>query len=212
MTSGQSDTIFGSQEPINYTQYLTFVLRALGYQVNSDFRWDEAYLLSNGIGLTELLNGIEKFLRGDAAVVSLKALTMPRKTGGTIIDDIRETNRLKRFNSIDFNDEGYIKFKNMWELDSSEVIDSVLPNNEETKARVYDMMYKGNVSAEELESLIINNDTYWNYYKLFCIELSEKDCPMTVISFSYPPIDWEMFGRAILTPDSFYIIGWPTKK
>lgn len=74
LTSGVSATQFGSNEAVSYSQYLTFVLKALDYEVGKDFQWDKAYELSNQIGLTSGVGSNSRFLRGDAAVVSLGAV------------------------------------------------------------------------------------------------------------------------------------------
>lgn len=81
LTTGTSGTTFGGDNSVTASQYLTFVLRALGYESGADFRWDKAWELSDRIGLT---NGQYKsdeisFLRGDVAIVSNNALATLRK-------------------------------------------------------------------------------------------------------------------------------------
>ncbi|MDD6188917.1 MAG: S-layer homology domain-containing protein [Clostridiales bacterium] len=71
LTEGISNTLFGSQELVTVSQYLTFVLRALGYESDRDFKWDTAWELSDKIGLTEgEYTGEGEFLRGDLAIIS----------------------------------------------------------------------------------------------------------------------------------------------
>lgn len=82
LTAGVSATRFGSGEYVSYPQYLTFMLKALGYEAGKDFQWDKSYELSNQIGLTSGIGAKSQFLRGDAAVVSLTLLNM-RKEGDT---------------------------------------------------------------------------------------------------------------------------------
>ena len=77
LTTGTSATTFGGETAVSATQYLTFVLRALGYESGADFQWDKAWELSDRIGLTNgeysaANNNV--FLRGDVAVISLDAL------------------------------------------------------------------------------------------------------------------------------------------
>ncbi len=74
--SGITDTSFGAEQKVRATQYITFVLRALGYEVGTDFQWDKAWLLSDKLGFTEnLYNGNTKeFTRGDLALISRNAL------------------------------------------------------------------------------------------------------------------------------------------
>ena len=82
LTNGISADRFGSDSPVTAAQYLTFVLRALGYQDGTDFFWSSAWTLTDNLGITAgEYNENSKFLRGDAAVVSARALTAQRKTG-----------------------------------------------------------------------------------------------------------------------------------
>jgi len=82
LTNGVSDSLFGSANPVTAAQYLTFVLRALGYQDGTDFFWNSAWTLTDSLGITSgEYNAKSAFLRGDAAVVSANALTAQRKSG-----------------------------------------------------------------------------------------------------------------------------------
>lgn len=76
LTDGTSDTTFGGNEPVSASQYVTFVLRALGYTSAADFQWDRPWELSDRIGLTDgrYTANPAAFTRGDAAIVSLSAL------------------------------------------------------------------------------------------------------------------------------------------
>lgn len=77
VTAGQSATTFGGALPVTATEYLTFVLRALGFESGVDFRWDRAWELSDRLGITDgrYREGSE-FTRGDVAIVSLSALKL----------------------------------------------------------------------------------------------------------------------------------------
>ena len=81
LTSGVSQTAFGGGSTVTCAQYLTFVLRALGYESGADFQWDTAWELSDKIGLTDGNYGAETktFTRGDAALVSYRALFLTPK-------------------------------------------------------------------------------------------------------------------------------------
>ena len=82
LTNGISADRFGSDSPVTAAQYLTFVLRAMGYQDGTDFFWSSAWTLTDNLSITAgEYNENTKFLRGDAAVVSARALTAQRKTG-----------------------------------------------------------------------------------------------------------------------------------
>ncbi len=53
LTSGTSGTTYGGVGNTTATQYLAFVLRALGYESGTDFQWNKAWELSDKIVLTD---------------------------------------------------------------------------------------------------------------------------------------------------------------
>ena len=81
LTTGTSATTYGGYDTITASQYLTFVLRALGYTSGSDFAWDSAWVLSDELGFTngEYNASTRSFTRGDIAAISLSALTATYK-------------------------------------------------------------------------------------------------------------------------------------
>ena len=81
LTSGTSATTYGGNQIVTPAQYLTFVLRALGYQVGTDFQWDKAWELSDKIGLTngQYNANTINFTRGDVAIISNQALHITLK-------------------------------------------------------------------------------------------------------------------------------------
>lgn len=81
LTSGTSATTYSGNDAVTASQYLTFVLRALGYDSNIDFQWDKAWELSDEIGLTDGRYNAEtkEFLRGDVAIISAAALDQKLK-------------------------------------------------------------------------------------------------------------------------------------
>jgi hypothetical protein len=84
LTDGTSPTTFSGRKTVTATQYLSFVLRALGYKDGTDFSWDRAWKLSDEIGLTngEYSSGSTDFLRGNVVLISAQALTVNQKNGG----------------------------------------------------------------------------------------------------------------------------------
>ncbi len=76
LTYGTGETTFGGQSTVSATQYLTFVLRAMGYDSGTDFQWNRAWELSDAIGMTDGRYNAESgsFLRGDVAIISTSAL------------------------------------------------------------------------------------------------------------------------------------------
>lgn len=106
LTSGTSSTTFGGNDPVTATQYLTLVLRALGYSSSTDFAWDRAWECSDAIGLTNGQYNAQNntsFLRGDVAIISDSALSVrdkqsvkvdlsggiPEETGARTLSDSR---------------------------------------------------------------------------------------------------------------------------
>lgn len=88
LTFGVSQTAFGSGDSVSASQYLTFVLRALGYESGTDFQWDKAWELSDKIGMTNgEYNSSSNFLRGDVAIVSNNALHTNLKGASTPLID-----------------------------------------------------------------------------------------------------------------------------
>ena len=77
VTNGQSTNTFGGASAVSATEYLTFILRALGYESGVDFQWDRAWELSDKLGITDgrYREGGD-FTRGDVAIVSLNALKL----------------------------------------------------------------------------------------------------------------------------------------
>lgn len=81
LTAGTSATTYSGNDTVTTSQYLTFVLRALGYTSGTDFKWNEAWKLSDQIGLTDgrYNAGTANFTRGDVAIISNNALGVKYK-------------------------------------------------------------------------------------------------------------------------------------
>ncbi|MBQ8589659.1 MAG: S-layer homology domain-containing protein [Firmicutes bacterium] len=81
LTAGNSTTqpTFGGNDPVTAEQYLTFVLKALGYEAGKDFDWRKAWELSDQLGITDgrYNENNKTFLRGDIAIISEDALDKP---------------------------------------------------------------------------------------------------------------------------------------
>ena len=68
-TKGTSGTTFGSTAVLDAAQYLTLLLRAMGYEDGTDFQWDSLWTLSNQPGFTDYDPAHPgAFTRGTAAV------------------------------------------------------------------------------------------------------------------------------------------------
>ena len=78
LTNGINAASFGSNNTALPIMFLTFVLRALGYDdrgETSDFSYDEASAFALSIGLTDK-DYPGDFVRGDIAIISLRALEL----------------------------------------------------------------------------------------------------------------------------------------
>jgi hypothetical protein len=93
LTSGTSATTFSGSDTVSATQYITFVLRALGYSSDSDFKWNRSWELSDTLGITNgrYNENSPEFLRGDIAIISSAALDAVLKEESiTLLEVLRE--------------------------------------------------------------------------------------------------------------------------
>lgn len=96
LTSGKSATTYGGNERITSAQFLTFVLRALGYSDKNgeDFTWNNPYSLAKEVGILrdDVSTSGGSFARGDAFVVCFLALSAKLKGSEETLADklIRE--------------------------------------------------------------------------------------------------------------------------
>ena len=81
LTSGTSATTYSGSKPIRANQYITFVLRALGYTSGEDFQVSTAWDFSDAIGLTDgaYHAASSSFVRRDVADISASALSVQLK-------------------------------------------------------------------------------------------------------------------------------------
>ncbi len=86
LVTGRSTAHFGSADLVGSRDYVTMLLRALGY--SDDFTWQESLAFADRIGLCHgeyTAGGV--FLRGDLALLSYTALTLPvNGTGHTLAE------------------------------------------------------------------------------------------------------------------------------
>ncbi len=85
LVNGTGATTFDSKKPISATEYLTLILRTLGYNdKNGDFVWNSAWTLSDELKMTQgQYNGDTnaEFFRNDAALISYMSLFQKIKGG-----------------------------------------------------------------------------------------------------------------------------------
>lgn len=76
ISAGVGEGQFGSEKDCSQAEYLTFVLRALGYDdKKGDFQWDNPYGLAKTAGLVDSETPVRRFSRGDMVSISYRALT-----------------------------------------------------------------------------------------------------------------------------------------
>jgi len=90
LTNGTTKTTYSGTAPIRTNQYITFVLRAMGYESGKDFEVSTAWTLSDKLGFTHWqynAANAANFLRADVAKISASALSAPLKDGETLLAD-----------------------------------------------------------------------------------------------------------------------------
>jgi len=81
LTSGVSETEFGTGRAES-AMYLTFVLRALGYEEGVDFSWRNPFLVARAAGILPPAVQADSFLRADVVTISYAALSAEYKASG----------------------------------------------------------------------------------------------------------------------------------
>lgn len=90
LSAGISDKVFGSDNVITTTEYLSLLLKALGYETGTDFAWNEAATLSDALGFTRGEHtAFEQIDRGALAVITCNALNcMTKDKSGTLYEHV----------------------------------------------------------------------------------------------------------------------------
>lgn len=98
LTKGVSDTSFGGDGTATLNMYLTFVLRALGFEEGSDFTWEDPLALASWWMDPIPYAAVQApFLRADAAAISHAALSARVKlTRSTLADTLIEAGAFTR--------------------------------------------------------------------------------------------------------------------
>ena len=101
LTNGTFYSTFSSNNTVTAPQFLTLVLRALGYADGTDFTWNTSWELTDKLGITEGQYTAEtQFTRGDAAIVVANSLDQAVKGQNyTLLDAIQ--NNLFVFTPVD---------------------------------------------------------------------------------------------------------------
>ena len=89
ITSGRSATQFDPDGVVDETQFLTFMLRAIGYSdKDGDFVWSDPFALASKTGLTFNTVAGHTFNRGDAFRISWRALFASSKKGTAVYENL----------------------------------------------------------------------------------------------------------------------------
>lgn len=91
LTNGTGDTTFGAKEDSSCVQYITFVLRALGYSdADGDFVWNRPWELSDAIGLTigQYDSADTPLTRGDMVLITCAALECRMADGSATLGEV----------------------------------------------------------------------------------------------------------------------------
>ncbi len=96
LTNGTSATTFSGNQNINAQQYITLLLRSLGYNDSKgDFSYSNALAFSDSIGLTESkYSQNTNFLREDLVWLSCGALLQPTKAGVPLVKQLKKDGAL----------------------------------------------------------------------------------------------------------------------
>lgn len=88
LTKGQSSTYYGADHLMSEVQYVTFLLRSLGYNDQAgDFYWGDALGMARNIGMIKVSRQLPsgQFLRRDMANYTYLSLNTPMKNGNKLL-------------------------------------------------------------------------------------------------------------------------------
>lgn len=179
LTSGTSATTFSGNDTVSAAQYLTFVLRAMGYQDGADFTWDKAWELTDQLGITSGAYGKDAaFTRGDAVFVSANALDHKLKDGSkTLLEAIKEA------------------------LASTPEVPAVPPEPVPNVGKTFTVSGEGAVYSKELKMDVPKPITL----KLEIISAQEA---VFTLNFDYDPADVSSFVVQFSVEDTAYYTFW----
>lgn len=201
LTTGTSATTFGGEDPINATQYLTFVLRALGYTSGTDFQWDSAWTKSDEIKLTDGYTynaNTTKFTRGDVAMISAGALYTKGKGEDKTLGE-----KIGKFELLELTPEN---LKGVWK--NYYIGESGYTHNEEVifDSNTYQRIAKSNSSVDysegeftiadgKVKSPLKNN--YYGIEDMPVFDYSKEDFLARLNDGSYVLRSWSDFYKKV---------------
>lgn len=93
ITQGISGIQFGAKNIITASQYITFILKALGFDASKDFTWNKSWELSDDLGITNGEYNSDNdtdFLRADAIRITYETLQYKQKSETSYITKLFE--------------------------------------------------------------------------------------------------------------------------
>lgn len=193
LTGGISPTEFGGENNVTAAQYMTFVLRALGYSSETDFAWNNPWELSLKLGLrdegdyeTERAN--INFSRGGVAVISFRALGVPHKeTGEKIIERI--------YNKTLASEESFTELDDLVDAACAARLAMSKTNPNVSECKKYapsNPDTRGLLSTEEIKML-----SRTNQQKTVTYEQAVADVDLYIRSFKYAYGAYYYFGEKV---------------
>ena len=91
ITKGVSAARFGADKAVTEPQFMTFLLRLLGYEDGTDFTWDAPYALAEEVGMVpDDQPQSTPFTRGCAVVLCWRLLTIETLQGDTLAERLMD--------------------------------------------------------------------------------------------------------------------------
>ena len=89
ITKGISATEFDGDGVMKDYEFITMILRTLGYSdANGDFTWNAPYTLAKEVGISESSASNSRFNRGNSFIFCYNALTANTKSGESIVEQL----------------------------------------------------------------------------------------------------------------------------
>ena len=192
LTSGVGETTFGGGTSVAANQYITFVLRAIGYSSTSDFSWEAPWELASKIGLCEEGEYGESnnanFKRANVVALSFNALAIPHKTTGECIG-------YQIYNAAIASEESYLDFKELMEKacsDRRKSWEKSVNVDELAQYAPNDSKTKGLLTKTEIQRLLRQNPQ-----KTVSYAQAVADVDLYIRSFKYAYPGYYYFGDAV---------------
>ncbi len=191
LTSGTGETTFGGETPVAANQYITFVLRALGYSSASDFSWEAPWELASKLGLCERGEYNESnnaaFKRANVVAISFNALEVPHKTTGEYL-------AYRIYDAVIASEKSYLDFDELMDkacADRRKSWEKSVNVAELAQYAPNDSKSKGLLTTTEIGRLLRTNEK-----KTVSYAQAVADVDLYIRSFKYAYAGYYYFGDA----------------